>query len=118
MTEGRKSSESLKHVSLLNHNREEVGRMKVFKACCRLSIILCQMMKVKNKGAVVVLILTSLVITTFVLLGDFTFRNNRNHYLYDLWPLLFCFTTSLSGWLTDAFLAMLFWLIKTNTKTP
>ena len=59
------------------------------------------MRRVKNKGANIVLILSYLVISAAYLLFRYT---NENNITYQTWLLTFGITTSLAGWLADAFI--------------
>ena len=87
------SSTCMEHVLLLNKG---FSIQEKFKTCCK-------MRRVKNKGAITVLVLNYLVMNALLLLVSFVAKN------YDLpnqvWlPMLtFGITTSLAGWLADAF---------------
>ena len=92
--ESESSSMSLKHVSLLNRGLSNQDKLKSY---CQLHY---QMRRVKNKGAILVLILSYLVISTFCLLIEYVNEN----LIYQTWLLTFGITTTLAGWLADAFI--------------
>ena len=94
MAEESESSVSLKHASLLNRG---LSNQDGLKACCRPRY---QMRRVKNKGAIVVLLLSYLVMSTLYLLIEYV----NDNLIYQTWLLTFAITTSLAGWLADAFI--------------
>ena len=96
--ESTQSSTSLKHYSLFSLNNLGISSKDELRTCC--NIPRYQIRRVKNKGAILVLILSYLVISTLYLL-----TNAGNHEpLHEVWLLPFGITTSIAGWLADAFI--------------
>ena len=89
------SSTLLKPVLLLNQRLSNQLEDN-FKACCKRCY---QMRRVKDKGAIILLILSYLMMSAFYTLLGFS----DSSHVYRIWLLTFGVTTSLAGLLADAF---------------
>ena len=90
------SSTRMEHVLLLNKG---FSIQKNLKTCCKPHY---KMRRVKNKGAITVLVLSYLVTSALVLLVSFVANNDDLSNQAWLPMLMFGITTSLAGWLADA----------------
>ena len=96
--ESTQSSTSIKHYSLFSLNNLGISSKDELRICC--NVPRYQIRRVKNKGAILVLILSYLVISTLYLLTN----AGVHEPLHEVWLLPFGITTSIAGWLTDAFI--------------
>ena len=96
--ENTQPSTSLKHYSLLNLNNLGISSKDELRTCC--NVPRYQIRRVNNKGAILVLILSYLVISTLYFLGSYGVHQPA----YQVWLLPFGITTSIAGWLADAFI--------------
>ena len=92
------SSNSSKSISLASFNNKECSRKGQLSACCNVKRY--QIRKVKNKGAVLVLAISYLVISIFYFLTT----SAVDHPIHHVWLIPFGITTAIAGWLTDAFI--------------
>ena len=92
------SSGSSKRNLLANFNKKGITSKQKLSACCNVKHY--QIRRVKNKGAVLVLAISYLV--TSILFFLITFAAHKPVYRVPLIP--FTITTSIAGWLTDAFI--------------
>ena len=96
MTE--KMINSSKSNSLASFNNKECSRKDRLSAYCNVKRY--QIRRVKNKGAVLVLAISYLVISIFYFLAT----SAVDHPLHQVWLIPFGITTAIAGWLTDAFI--------------
>ena len=96
--ENTNSSSSSKSISLASFNNQEITIKDKLSTCCNVKRY--QIRRVKNKGAVLVLVISYLVTSIFYFLVNIT-----NHKpVYQVWLIPFGITTAIAGWLTDAFI--------------
>ena len=94
--ENTNSSSSSKSISLASFNNQGITRKERLSACCNVKHY--QIRRVKNKGAVLVLVISYLVTSILYFLV-----NSVTEHL--VWLIPFAgITTAIAGWLTDAFI--------------
>ena len=93
------SSNSSKSISLASFSNKECSRKDTLSACCNVKRY--QIRRVKNKGAVLVLVMSYLVIGIFYFLISAV---DQSINVYRVWLIPFGITTAIAGWLTDAFI--------------
>ena len=93
------SSNSSKSISLASFSNKECSRKDTLSACCNVKRY--QIRRVKNKGAVLVLVMSYLVIGIFYFLISAV---DQPINVYRVWIIPFGITTAIAGWLTDAFI--------------
>ena len=98
MTEEKINSSSFsKSISLASFNNQGITRKDKLSACCNVKRY--QIRRVKNKGAVLVLAISYLVISILY----FLVNSAVDHPVHQIW-LVPLGTTAIAGWLTDAFI--------------
>ena len=93
------SSSSSKSITLESFSNKECSRKDTLSACCNVKCY--QIRRVKNKGAVLVLVISYLVIGIFYFL---MIAVDHSINVYRVWLIPFGITTAIAGWLTDAFI--------------
>ena len=89
---------SSKSISLASFNNQGITRKDKLSACC--NIKWHQIRRVKNKGAVLVLVISYLVTSIIYFLASIAVHRP----VYHVWLVPFTITTAIAGWLTDAFI--------------
>ena len=89
---------SSKSISLASFNNQGITRKDKLSACCNIKCH--QIRRVKNKGAVLVLVISYLVTSIIYFLATIAVRRP----IYQVWLVPFTITTAIAGWLTDAFI--------------
>ena len=92
------SSSSSKRVLLASLNNQGIIRKDKLSACCNVKRY--QIRRVKNKGALLVLVISYLVTSIIYFLATIAVH----HPVYQVWLVPFTITTAIAGWLTDAFI--------------
>ena len=92
------SSSSSKRISLASFNNQGINRKDKLNVCCNVEHY--QIRRVKNKGALLVLVISYLVTSIFYFLVSFAAHKP----VYQIWLIPFSITTAIAGWLTDAFI--------------
>ena len=92
------SSTSSKNTPLASFNNQEITSKERLNACCNVKHY--QIRRVKNKGAVLVLAISYLVTSIFY----FLLTSAVHEQVYQLSLIPFTITTTIAGWLTDAFI--------------
>jgi dipeptide/tripeptide permease len=96
--ENMKSSSSSKSISLPSFSNQGITSKDKLSTCCNVKRY--QIRRVKNKGAILVLVISYLVTSTLYFLAKIAAHNP----VYEFWLILFGITTAIAGWLTDAFI--------------
>ena len=91
-------SSSSKSISLASFNNQGITRKERLSACCNVKRY--QIRRVKNKGAVLVLVISYLVTSILY----FLVNSVTEHLVHQVWLIPFGITTAIAGWLTDAFI--------------
>jgi peptide/histidine transporter 3/4 len=89
---------SSKSISLPSLNNQEITTKDKLSTCCNVKRY--QIRRVKNKGAVLVLVISYLVTSILYFLANTAVE----HSVYHIWIIPFGITTAIAGWLTDAFI--------------
>ncbi len=97
--ENTSSSRSSRGISLPSFNNQGItSKDTELNICCNVKCY--QIRRVKNKGAILVLVISYLIISTLYFLANIAVYNP----VYVFWLIPFGFTTAIAGWLTDAFI--------------
>ncbi len=86
------NTRSLSSIPFLSRSNQELS------TCCNIKCY--RIRRVKNKGVVLVLILSFLVTSTLYILAT----TGVHHYTYQFWLIPFGISTAIAGWLTDTFI--------------
>ncbi len=93
-----KSSSSSNSISLPSFSNQGITSKDKLSTCCNVKHY--QIRRVKNKGAILVLVISYLVTSTIYFLANIA----NHHLVYYVWIIPFSITTAIAGWLTDAFI--------------
>jgi peptide/histidine transporter 3/4 len=96
MTE--ENASSSKNISLPSFSNQGIISKDNLSTCCNVKHY--QIRRVKNKGAILVLVISYLVTSILYYLS----KSAVHHTVYQIWLIPFGITTAIAGWLTDAFI--------------
>jgi peptide/histidine transporter 3/4 len=97
--ENMKSSSSSKSISLPSFSNQGITTKNKLRTCCNVKRY--QIRRVKNKGAILVLVISYLVTSALYFLANIAIHHPV---LYHIWIIPFSITPAIAGWLTDAFI--------------
>jgi hypothetical protein len=96
--ENTNSSSSSRSISLPSFNDQGITSKDKLSTCCNVKRY--QIRRIKNKGAILVLIISYLVTSTLYFLANSAVQLSVDQ----IWIIPFGITTAIAGWLTDAFI--------------
>ncbi len=96
--ENTNSSSTSRSILLPSFINQGITTKDKLSTCCNVKHY--QIRRVKNKGAILILIISYLVTSTLYFLAD----TAAQHSIYQVWIIPFGITTAIAGWLTDAFI--------------